>query len=135
MSYKRIEHTADIEFEVSADSLEQLFNEALEAMVETMLPQVREGVPKTSLMIHSISSDPTGLLIDFLSQILAQSEINNSKYKLLKFIKFSPVGLEVELEGSMVSGFGEDIKAVTFADANVRKDTDGKWKTKLVFDV
>jgi SHS2 domain-containing protein len=46
----------------------------------------------------------------------------------------SAVTLDAELEGHPVVRFGEDVKAVTYHEADVQ-ERNGLWSTTLVFDV
>lgn len=74
-------------------------------------------------------------MVDFLSEVLSLVEINKEVYTKVNFKKFSQNYLETELEGISVDSFDEDIKAVTYHEADVKRDKDGLWKTNLVFDI
>ncbi|MBN2101059.1 archease [Candidatus Dojkabacteria bacterium] len=134
MSYKRLEHTADVEVLVEADSLESLFCDSLDAMVEIMGPE-KKGDKSTNRTVSIGSIDLTALLIDFLSEVLALSEINNEYYEVEKIQFMNENRVEVVLAGRPIETFSEDIKAVTYHEADVVQDKDGKWSTKIIFDI
>ena len=66
------------------------------------------------------------LLVDFLSEILYQSQINKEIYNNVKFNKFTITELEAEIFGQKVERFGEDIKAVTYHNLDIHQ-------TKMAF--
>ncbi|MEK7193815.1 MAG: archease, partial [Patescibacteria group bacterium] len=92
------------------------------------------------------STDINSLLVDFLSEILAKSQINKKVYKA-DFVKIRPESaeglhyLEAELIGFPIERFDEDIKAVTYQDVNIKLKTKNLklktkvWQTDLVFDI
>lgn len=135
MPYTRVEHTADIEILVTADTLENLFRDAFDAMIEIMNPQGIKSSPKSKKIITIRSIDLTGLIIDFLSEVLAEAEINDVKYSMARIKELTETKIEVELEGVPVETFAEDIKAVTYHEADVKKNDKSEWETKIIFDV
>ncbi|MEK7192164.1 MAG: archease, partial [Patescibacteria group bacterium] len=74
-------------------------------------------------------------LVDFLSEALALSHIHKEIYNKVIFRKFSPNSLEADLEGAPAEFFDEDIKAVTYHEADVKKDAKGNWSAAIIFDI
>ena len=134
MPYEVIEHTADLKIRVWGSSLENLFREAVLAMMK-LIKDAAVGSPTEEQKINIEAPDATALLIDFLSEILALSQTNKEIYTKVNLIRFSQNSLEAVLEGVKVDDFDEDIKAVTYHEANVRQNEKGKWETLLVFDI
>lgn len=134
MPYEILSHTADLRIKLTADSLENLFKEALRAMAEILGKNPKSKTP-VARKISVISQDKTALLVDFLNEILALSQINKEVYTKIDFPKFSETNLEAVLEGQKIKKFDEDIKAATHHEADIRQNKDGRWETILVFDI
>jgi SHS2 domain-containing protein len=81
--------------------------------------------------------DINSLLVDFLSEILAKSQINKAVY-LVSSIKYQVSEKKANLEAELVAfpreRFREDIKAVTYEDLDIKKIND-IYRTDLVFDI
>lgn len=73
--------------------------------------------------------------MDFLSEVLYQSQINHAVFPEVKFLKFSDIELEAEIFGSEVDIFDEDIKAVTYHELEIKKSPSGGFETIIVFDI
>lgn len=83
------------------------------------------------------SIDINSLLVDFLSEILAKSQIDKRVYKVKSLkLKVSKEGvnLRAEIVGFPIKRFEEDIKAVTYEDLNIKKIAH-VYQTDLVFDI
>lgn len=136
MSYKILEHTADLKIAIQGKSLEDLFAEAALAMMDLMKPEnFQEQKDSTQREISLTSLDETTLLIDFMSEVLLLANINKEIYTKIVFKEFSSSSLEATLEGIPISEFKEDIKAVTYHEADVKENSDGTWETIIIFDV
>lgn len=133
--FEIVPHMADVRLEVSAPSLEELFTEAMRGMYAVM----RGSAPRTAPTVHRRinvvdSADGTALLVDFLNEVLHRAHVGGEMYRDVRFTRFEPATLTAELAGTAGAEFEEDIKAVTYHEADVRLG--GKaWKTTLVFDL
>lgn len=134
MPYEILSHTADLRIRVKADSLKDLFGEALRAVGEILSKNKKNEIPVIR-KIFATSQDKTALLVDFLNEILALSQINKEVYVKVNFSELSENSLEAEIEGMKVDGFDEDIKATTYHEANIKQNKIGQWETILVFDI
>jgi len=81
------------------------------------------------------ASDRTALLVDFLNEALSLAQIHKEVYLSVAFSTFSEIALEATLKGAKVDEFNEDIKAVTYHEADVRQNEKGEWETTLIFDI
>lgn len=130
-------HTADVRLKIEADSLEELFAGALQGMGNLL----REGscrggfTGKLSQELSVSSTDLAGLLIDFLSQALLLSQEQKAVFCRLAVDHLDDTSLRGRLQGRYVDGFDEDIKAVTYHQAQVRRQAGGTWETVVVFDI
>lgn len=135
--YQFLQHTADIRLLVKGDVFKELFMAGLEGMNEIINKE--EARKKNNLEIEKeikiASSDLTGLLVDFLSEVLAQSHMEKAIFPRVEFIKLDKNNLEARIYGRKVDEFREDIKAVTYHEADVQRTEKGMFETVLVFDI
>jgi len=130
-----LEHTADVRIFVQGDSLEELFLDAVYGMMEILKPKVDNQKQGTQRAITLEAVDITALLIDFLNEVLLASQIYKEAYNKVIFKTLSLRSLEAILRGVAVRSFDEDIKAVTYHEAEIRRTEDGKWETMIIFDI
>lgn len=137
--YEILEHPAELRLKIYGKTLEELFSNAAEAMADILKydpkPRIHPNAPKEEIQIQSV--DINALLVDFLSEILAKSQINKAVYQVSSVkcqASNRQANLEAELVGYSIEHFKEDIKAVTYQDLNIQK-IDGIWQTILVFDI
>ncbi len=138
--YEILEHPAELRLRIYGKTLEELFSNAAEAMAQILSPSAIKSelrIKNLELRIKIKSVDISSLLVDFLSEILAKSQINKSVY-LVSNVNCQMSDVKAELKttliGYPVDHFDEDIKAVTYQDLNIQK-IDGIWQTVLVFDI
>ena len=135
MTYKILEHTADVRMIVQADSLEKLFSEAVYGMMKILEPRLDNNKEVIERKISLEAVDATALLIDFLNEVLLATHIHKEVYNEVIFKRLSERSLEAKLSGFIAKSLGEDIKAVTYHEADVKKKKDGTWETMLIFDI
>ena len=85
--------------------------------------------------IHINASDYTTLLINFLSDVLSSSFIEKVVYCNIEIVEFKAYQMIVKLSGTRINNFDEEIKAVTYHEANVIKNKKGLWETCIIFDI
>lgn len=130
-------HAADIRLQIEADSRERLFQAGLEGMNNVLKPSFCNDNPDLIIetMIRLRSTDLTGLLIDFLSDVLTESLTQRAIFCRIEIEHFRPNQLAAWLFGAPVDGFDEDVKAVTYHEAEIRQNAGGNWETTVVFDI
>lgn len=134
MKYEILEHKADLKIRAFGKTKEELFLNILLGMAESQKPEIK-GEEKIIRQIKVKSLDLSTLLVDFLSEVLYQSQINKEIYSGVNFKKFSDNGLEAELFGRKVERVGEEIKAVTYHNLDIRQKEDGVWEATVLFDI
>lgn len=132
--FEVIHHTADVRLRVSAATLEGLFRDAVRGMYAVMRGEARGGAPVHRLISVGESADTTALLVDFLNEVLNRAQIGQEMFEDVRFTRFEADSLTAELTGTAPAEFEEDVKAVTYHEADVRRE-DGGWTTMLVFDL
>lgn len=136
--FEFLPHTADTRMRVWGRTLKELFRNALLGLVFYIKPDVLKssGKPSEKQKIKIEAVDITSLLVEFLSQVVALSDIHNSVFTKIVFRELGDNFLEGEIQGIAVGGFDKEIKAVSYHEVDVRKDSQtGLYETMLVFDI
>ncbi|HUP62960.1 MAG TPA: archease [Thermoanaerobaculia bacterium] len=131
--YELLPHTADIRLRVTAESFEELFADAMHGMYAAMRAHPDGGAVQRVIRVDD-SADTTSLLVDFLNEVLARAHVARELFTAVRFTRLEERSLEAELTGVAPASFDEDVKAVTYHEADVRRDGD-RWTTTLVFDI
>lgn len=132
MGFEIIGHTADVRLRLTADSFEGLFGEGVSGLAKLMRPI---GVGETvTRRVELAARDKTGLVVDFMGEVLTLSHINREIYTQITDILIEGQVMKGRLTGKIVRGFGNDVKAVTYHEAEV-KNENNKWSISLVLDV
>lgn len=144
MSYRFLDHTADVAVELRAPSREALFAEAVAAFTatvtdpEAVVPDPEEPV----LRLEVEAEDAEALLVEWLGEMVYRFDVDG--------LLFREVGVRVEEVGeglrlrSEARGERYDeerhplkvhVKAVTWHGLEVREEADGSWFGRVVFDI
>lgn len=135
MAYKILEHTADVRLLVEGRTLEELFLEALRGMMEVLKPEKKEGGGESTRRVQIEATSPTALLVDFLNEALWLAHTHREAVAEVNFEALTETRVVAVLRGAAVESFGEDIKAVTYHEAEIRENAAGNLETLLVFDI
>ena len=130
--YEILEHTTDVRLRVVARDREQLFRESVEALMASMKVDAH-GSDAERETVELDAPDLTALLVDFLGEILLRAQIHQRAYEVIELLSLGGTHLEAVLE-SRAAWFGEDVKAVTYHEADVRETSNG-WTTNLILDI
>jgi len=151
-AYEILEHVTDLEIRAFGKTKEELFSNMLKGMFESIKPKIKDksknlpALPtgqaggrqgqKTGVerVIKIKSADEQSLLVDFLSEALAQSDINNEAYFEAKFDKLTDKELKGKIFGWPVESFAVEIKAVTYHGLEIKK-VDDHWEAIVLFDI
>ena len=134
MRYKNLEHTADLKIRSYGKNLEQVFANMAIGMYENIFD--KKDVIKEKRVKHNIkikSADTKALLVDFLSELVSLSDINNEVYLDYK-IKIRENELIAQVRGNKIKGLKLEIKAVTYNDLKIAQEKD-LWIAEVVFDI
>lgn len=130
-------HTADVRLKVEASTQKELFSAALLGMAQI----IKKGFCRktkafdATQAISITSLDTTSLLIDFLSAILTYTYEKRAIFCQVEFELFSQNAILAKVFGKKANNFDEDIKAVTYHEAQIIKNQKGLWQTTIVFDI
>jgi SHS2 domain-containing protein len=131
--YEILHHTADVRLHVTASTLEALFEEALRGLMEVMHGASAAGDEHTeSIDLESVNL--TALLIDFLNEALVRAVVRRRAFTGASFASLGETRVKATLTSVPAESFDEDVKAVTYHEAEVRREG-GQWTTMLVLDI
>lgn len=136
MPYTILEHTADVRMQVVGVTLPELFSDAMEGMMNLLKPTIKNN--DTEIQTRRITldaADITILLVDFLNEVLTDVYIYKEIYTNVLFRDLKEQSLEAVLSGVPMQSLEEDIKAVTYHEAEIKQNRKGEWETMLIFDV
>ena len=133
-----IEHTADIAFEVSADSIEELFLESARAWRICVVGDI-SGKALSNVRLELTAESIEELLVNYLNElnfylttkkwlaiIFNNLHIDNTKFLLRVEVSGFQIDESIELK--------EEIKSVTYHQMEIVK-IDNKFSTRVVFDI
>ncbi|MDX1683750.1 MAG: archease [Saprospiraceae bacterium] len=132
-----LNHTADIRLKVVADSEEELFEGSMTGMSSILKEDLclKNKDLTLEVYIELGSMNKTILLIDFLSEVLTESYINHAIFCKLSIYELTDSFLKAKVFGLPIDRFDEEIKAVTYHEAEIQVNDSGHWQTNLIFDI
>jgi len=130
-------HTADIRLKIEAVTLDDLFRAGLVSMGNIMKENLcrEKGSFRISRNIEVSAPDTTVLFIDFLSEVLTISHAGKIIFCKLKIEHLDEWNIRAFVYGRKIDSFDEDIKAVTYHEAEVYRNKNNRWQTNLIFDI
>lgn len=149
LKFEFLEHTADVKMRAFGATLEELFANVVLGMAAIQIRNPKSLSPrqageirkkfqisksKIQKNIKIQSENIETLLVDFLSVILTQSDIEHAVFTEVKIKKLTAQEIKAEIFGAEVDKFDEDIKAVTYHGVEVKKKN-GNWEAVVLFDV
>lgn len=141
MSFRFIEHTADIAVEITEDSLEKLFVTSANAWLSSAV-EIQNRQFESSKKFIFTANTLEELLIEFLSELNFQLYTRKWIFISVKEIKLQQTAagyqLEVEVFGQSFNENNHklkvEIKAVTYHQMVIEKK-ENVFSTRIVFDI
>jgi SHS2 domain-containing protein len=135
MSFEEISHTADIKIRVRATTLEVLFSETFNALMQVMYGTSRRGGNVKEIKVEA--PDNESLLLDFLSEVLFVSEVESLVFFDAR-ISIQGSQLTAKLSGEPFdpnrhSG-GSEVKGISYSGLSIIHDANG-YMLDIIFDV
>jgi len=134
MTFEIDGHTADIRLSIHASSLPDLFREAARGLYAILGPTHAVAADRDVWRVELDAVDTTALLVDFLNELLYRAQTARAVAEEIDFVEIADCRVVVEIESRVVESFGEDVKAVTYHEAEV-VDDGGILSTSLVLDI
>ncbi|MBL7141651.1 archease [Patescibacteria group bacterium] len=132
--YELLEHTADLKIRAYGQDLKEVFSNMLKGMSESIQPVVSGQSPIVNRKVNIKSKDLESLLINFLSEALYLSDVNNEVYFKAEFKILTDKELKGKIKGKKFNSLQTEIKAVTWHDLEVKK-IDDQWQAIVLFDI
>ena len=140
MTYRNLEHTADLAIEVIAGSLDELFGESVRALTDSMT-RLEKVVPRVTHEVAMSAPELDRLLVDLLNEavflhetrdlVFRQASLSVSESESGWALAGTLSGEEFDLERH---GLKTLIKAVTYHQLSVDQLPRG-WMARIVIDL
>ena len=140
--HETLEHTADMGLRGWGGTPAEAFEETALAMLELIMD--RKGVRARDEFTLSIGgTDLTGLLVEFLNELLSLSDIEDSAFVSVRIERLEGEGGEWDLD-AVIGGVPRErfagqlqaeVKAATWYGASVERDDEGRWVAGCVVDL
>ncbi len=126
------EHVGEWQITVWADTPEELFAEAARAVARQCGPV--KGEPGPWEHIELSARDQATLLVDWLNELLALSEIEGRAYAYMQALTVRDGALTAEVRGRKVSRWQSPVKAATYHGLSLERQG-SRWKAVVLLDV
>jgi SHS2 domain-containing protein len=136
LPYTVLSHTADTGIEATAASFPELLCELATGMFELM-GRPQPGSADRAVTVEVDSTDNRELVVDTLSELIYQSEVEDLFFYRFDIATTGPLGVRVTATGvgnTAVELVGPPIKAVTYHDV-AAVETEAGWYGRVYFDV
>ncbi len=127
MTVRFSEHTADVRMEITANSYEELFAEALKGLAGFIAPRNCPSPEKISQKIEIQSNSYEDLLVEFLSEILFLLETKWILFCEISFESLSEKALRGTLYGTEIKEIREHVKAITYENLQIEGTSEGLY--------
>ena len=84
------------------------------------------------MRIEVESPDTVALLVDFLSRALALSQMQKSLFCYVYFDQLEERRLSARLFGRWHDGFENQVRAVSYHEAALKRNADGRWVAHIL---
>jgi len=128
-------HPADLKLKIVAQTKAELFEGALEAMAHVLTKEPFPSSFSLQQELNLSSVNLATLLVDFLNEVLAQSEIEQAVFPRLQIKHLTDTQLQAQIFGFKIEQFQTQIKAVTYHQVNITQNSQGKLEIIILFDL
>ncbi|NLX35551.1 MAG: archease [Chloroflexi bacterium] len=133
--YTERPHPADLCLAVWGNSRAQLYRHAALALFETLGCTVGPGPQTVNHEIHLTAPDPETLLVDWLSELLYESERQQACWQRYTLHHVTTTVLQATALGIRPARPQREVKAVTYTGLEIVEDMGGRWTATITFDV
>lgn len=141
MAYDFLDHTADVAVELTAESREDLFVEALSAFTDTVT-EVGQVHADRERELEVDADSLEELMVEWLGELVYRFDVDG-----MLFSEVSELEIDEDGDGFFLTAsvHGEpydeerhplkvEVKGVTYHELEVER-TDGTWRGRVIFDV
>lgn len=135
-SIRILSHTSDIRLLIKSNSRHELFRAGILGLSRIMSVPTKEKKYENFKKIRVESIDLTSLFIDMLNEVLSLDHIHKCIFDDIQRLEiYDDKVVEIELRGYAVSKFSQDVKAVTYHEADIKHTAVGILQTIVVLDI
>lgn len=135
-SIRILSHTSDIRLLIKSNSRHELFKAGILGLSRIMSVPVREKKYEFLKKIRVESIDLTSLFIDMLNEVLSLEHIHKCIFDDIQRLEiYDSRAVEIEVRGYAVSKFSQDVKAVTYHEAEIKHSAAGILQTIVILDI
>jgi SHS2 domain-containing protein len=136
--FELISHTADVRINAIADTPEELFEISAIALCHILLPdfatpEIKIYTEQYDFEIEAI--DQSALLVDFLAEQLSLMQTYNVLLPKVMIARLNDKEIKGKFSGFKIDSFHEDVKAVTYHEANIIRNEEGQLETIIILDI
>lgn len=135
MSFEELEHTADVRIRITAESYEELYSLASDALFGILYSGDCKPILEKTIQVTAENQED--LLWEFLSEILFISEV---EFFVVceTVVRFTDNGLEATMRGERFDperhGGGREVKGISYSDLFIR-EIDTMISAEIIFDI
>lgn len=135
MTYRFLEHTADVKFRAEGSTIEEMFSSAVDALNETIRGDIKI-LEQEEKSFKIEGKDREELLYNFLEEFLFLLDAEDFLVARVKSISIGDNKLKCVVVGDKAENykFTNDVKAITYSEMIVR-EKNGKFFCEVVLDV
>jgi SHS2 domain-containing protein len=130
VTYRWVDHTAELELELEAGTAEAIFEEAASAFGELV---GRGGGEPAARRVELIATDRATLLADWLEELVFLADVDGFVPERVRELVLRDASLAATVEGVLGSP-APLVKAVTYHGLELKEERDG-WRARVVLDV
>ncbi len=136
-NFELIPHTADVRILARGDTFPDLLITSLDGLCEVLYPGYKQslsGIEPCGFM-EVCSDDETALLIDFLSDVLTLMYKKRKLIPHVELVSLNEKMIKARLSGYNIEEFVEEVKAVTYHEAEITRNENNEMQTIIVLDI
>ncbi len=142
VGFRYLDHTADVQMESWAPSLEEAFAQTALSLMAIISPNLKLIDPSKEKIIQIKAEDKESLLFDFLSEFLYIFDVEELLFSEITVEtiekKQNEYLLKAKIRGEIfnktIHEVGTEVKAITYSFMEI-EEKKGKVKIKVVFDI
>lgn len=136
-AFRFLEHTADVGFEARGSTLEETFANAALAL-EALMVDLETVEPRHTIVLEVEAHDLSGLLVNWLSEILYQFDAEGWLFRSFEVRSLAPRGIRAVAQGERFERSRHQIKtlvkAITYYELSLRPTPEG-WQACVYVDI
>ena len=136
--FRILDHTADVGFEVSGQTLDEVFANAGRALVHIFV-DLDAIEPRKEIRIETTGEDTESLLVNWLSEILLLIDADGWLFSEFKVSLKDSQSLSARARGEKWDRTRHEpkvlVKAITYHQLEVTREREGIWKARVFVDI